>query len=69
MVNVQKMDLRFFTTNSVTTGARELNGTSLISIATRNARDFDEVSSGLARMLSPGLAPCKPFSKINGYLQ
>ena len=40
---------------SVTTGVRELDGTSQMSLVThnckgRNARDLDEISSGLARM-------------------
>ena len=39
MVNFQKLDfLRFLTTNSVTTGARVLNGTSVISLATHNSK-------------------------------
>ena len=39
MVNCQKFDfLLVLTINSVTTGARELNGTSLISLATHNAK-------------------------------
>ena len=56
MVNCQKFDfLLILTINHVTTGARELNGTSLISLATqnakgKNAKDLDEVASGLARM-------------------
>ena len=37
MVNFQKLDfLRFLTANSVTTGAQELNRTSVISLATHN---------------------------------
>ena len=56
MVNFQKLDfLRFLTTNSLTAGARELNGISVISLATNNSkrevRDLDEVSSSLARMV------------------
>ena len=56
MINCQKFNLLLFLTiNSVTTGVRELNGTCQISLVThdakgRNARDLDEVSSGLARM-------------------
>ena len=56
MINCQKFNiLLFLTINSVTTGVRELNGTSQMSIVThnaerRNARDLDDVSSGLARM-------------------
>ena len=55
MVNCQKCDfLLFLTINSVTTGERELNGTSQISLATHNAkgemRDLDEVLSDLERM-------------------
>ena len=39
MVNFQKLDfLRFLTINSVTTGARKLNGTSQISLATHNPK-------------------------------
>ena len=39
MVNFQKLDfLRFLTTNSVTTGARELDGPSVISLATHNSK-------------------------------
>ena len=39
MVNCQKFDLLLFLTiNSVTTGALELNGTSLMSLATHNAK-------------------------------
>ena len=39
MVNCQKFDfLLFLTINSVTTGARELNGTSQISLVTHNAK-------------------------------
>ena len=39
-VNFQKLDffLRFLTTNSVTTGARELNATSVISLAPHNSK-------------------------------
>ena len=52
MVNFQKMDLlRFLTANNVATGAQELNGASVISLVTHNARVLDEVSSGLARMV------------------
>ena len=57
MINCQKFNfLLFLTINSVTTAVRELNGTSQISLVTHdakgeNARDLDEVSSGLARML------------------
>ena len=56
MINFQKLDfLRFLTTISVTTGARELNGTSVISLVTHNSkremRDLDEVSSGLVRIV------------------
>ena len=60
MVNFQKINfLRFLITNSVTTGARELNGTSVISLATNNSRDLDEVSTGLARMEISGIfIPC-----------
>ena len=40
MINGQKFDLLLFLTiNSVTTGARELNGTRQISLATHNAKD------------------------------
>ena len=57
MINCQKFNLLLFLTlNSVTTGVRELNGTSQISLVTHDAkgemRDLDEVLSGLARMLS-----------------
>ena len=53
MVNCKFFDvLLFLTINSVTIEARELNGTSLMSLAGRNARDLDEVSSGLARMIN-----------------
>ena len=39
MVNFQKLDfLRFLTANAVTTGARELNWTSVISLATHNSK-------------------------------
>ena len=39
MVNFKKLDfLRFLTINSVTTGARELNGTSQKSLATHNSK-------------------------------
>ena len=39
MINGQKFNfLLFLTVNSVTTGARELNGTSQISLATHNAK-------------------------------
>ena len=52
MINCQKFNfLLILTISSVAVGARELNGTSQISLATRNARHLDEVSSGLARML------------------
>ena len=45
MVNFQKIDfLRFLTTNSVTTGVRELNETSVVSLATHNSkRDMREI--------------------------
>ena len=56
MINCQKFNLLLFLTlNSVTTGVRELNGACQISLVTHdakaNARDVDEVSSGLARMV------------------
>ena len=39
IVNCNKFDfLLFLTINSVTTGARDLNGTSLMSLATHNAK-------------------------------
>ena len=52
MINCQKFNfLLFLTINSVTTAVRELNETCQISLVKgRNARDLDEVSSGLARM-------------------
>ena len=56
MINCQKFNfLLFLTINSVTTGVRELNGTSQMSLVTDNAkgemRYLGEVSSGLARMV------------------
>ena len=51
MINCQKFNfLLFLTINFVTTGARELNGIRQISLVTHNARDLDEISSGLAIM-------------------
>ena len=39
MINCQKFNfLAFLTINSVTTGVRELNGTSQISLVTHNAK-------------------------------
>ena len=56
MINCQKFNFLLFSTiNSATTGVRELNRTNQMMLVThklkrRNARDLDEVSSGLVRM-------------------
>ena len=52
MINCQKFNfLLFLTINSVTTGVREFNVTSQISLVTHDAKGEIEVSSGLARMV------------------
>ena len=53
MVNYQKFDfLLFLTIKSVTTGAQELNGTSQISLATKNAKGKMQEISKRSRQVS-----------------
>ena len=49
MINCQKINLLLFLTlNSVTTGVRELNGTSQISLVTHDAKgEIQEICGGL----------------------